>query len=136
MSVFRRLKRQVSIKNISPVAKVVSVIKPTAKNVIDTKKVGIKDVVALSPIGLAGSLTNAGTSSIVDVVVDKPIMPVAEVESTTTPAVSTPAVSTPAVTTPAVTTPVVKKKPNTLMYAGIGVGVLVLGYLGYKFSKK
>ena len=131
MSVFRKLKRQVSIKNISPVAKVVSVIKPTAKNVIDTKKVGIKDVVALSPIGLAGSLTNAGTSSIVDVVVDKPIMPVAEVDTTTTPAVSTPEVST-----PAVTPPVVKKKPNTLMYVGIGVGVLVSGYLGYKFSKK
>jgi hypothetical protein len=30
----------------------------------------------------------------------------------------------------------VKKEPNTLKYAGIGVGVLVLGYFGYKLLKK
>jgi hypothetical protein len=28
------------------------------------------------------------------------------------------------------------KKPNTLMYAGIGLGVLVLGFVGYKMLKK
>jgi hypothetical protein len=90
----------------------------------------------------ANLVGNTGTSNIVDVVMDKPIVPVAEVDtfvdttSTTTPAVTTPVVTTPAVTTPAVTTPVTKKKPNTLMYAGIGVGVLVLGYFGYKMFKK
>jgi len=33
-------------------------------------------------------------------------------------------------------TPPAPKKPNTLMYAGIGVGVLVLGYFGYRLMKK
>jgi hypothetical protein len=138
----KKLKRQISIKNVSPVAKLVSVVKPTAEKVIDTRTICIKDVLAVSPIGISQTLTNTGTSNIVDVVMDKPIVPVAEVDtfvdttSTTTPAVTTPAVTTPAVTTPAVTTPVVKKKPNTLMYAGIGVGVLVLGYFGYKMFKK
>jgi hypothetical protein len=32
--------------------------------------------------------------------------------------------------------PPVSKKPNTLKYAGIGLGVLVLGYFGYKLIKK
>lgn len=136
MSVFRKLKRQVSIKNISPVAKVVSVVKPTAEKVIDTKKVGIKDVVAISPVGLASGIAKSGTSSIADVVVDKPIMPVAEVETTTTPEVSTTVESKKAISKPSVTKPEVKKKPKTLMYVGIGVGVLVLGYLGYKLMKK
>lgn len=138
----KKLKRQISLKNVSPVAKLVSVVQPTAQKVIETKNIGIKDVLAVSPIGISQTLTNTGTSNIVDVVMDKPIVPVAEVDtfvdttSTTTPAVTTPVVTTPAVTTPAVTKPVTKKKPNTLMYAGIGVGVLVLGYFGYKFIKK
>jgi hypothetical protein len=132
MSVFRKLKRQISIKNVSPVAKLVSVVKPTAEKVIDTRTIGIKDVLAVSPIGISQTLTNTGTSNIVDVVMDKPIVPVAEVDTF----VDTTSTTTPAVTTPVVTTPVTKKKPNTLMYAGIGVGVLVLGYLGYKFFKK
>jgi hypothetical protein len=138
----KKLKRQISLKNVSPVARVVSIVKPTAEKVINTRTIGIKDALAVSPIGISQTLTNTGTSNIVDVVMDKPIVPVAEVDtfvdttSTTTPAVTTPAVTTPVVTTPAVTTPVVKKKPNTLMYAGIGVGVLVLGYFGYKFIKK
>jgi|LakMenEpi03Aug12_release.lakeMendotaPanAssembly.Ray.scaffolds.fasta_scaffold574302_2 hypothetical protein len=133
----KKLKRQISIKNVSPVAKLVSVVKPTAEKVIDTRTIGIKDVLAVSPIGISQTLTNTGTSNIVDVVMDKPIVPVAEVDTfVDTTSTTTPAVTTPVVTTPAVTTPVVKKKPNTLMYAGIGVGVLVLGYFGYKFIKK
>ena len=128
----KKLKRQISIKNVSPVAKLVSVVKPTAEKVIDTRTIGIKDVLAVSPIGISQTLTNTGTSNIVDVVMDKPIVPVAEVDTF----VDTTSTTTPAVTTPAVTTPVVKKKPNTLMYAGIGVGVLVLGYFGYKMFKK
>jgi hypothetical protein len=133
----KKLKRQISIKNVSPVAKLVSVVKPTAEKVIDTRTIGIKDVLAVSPIGISQTLTNTGTSNIVDVVMDKPIVPVAEVDTfVDTTSTTTPAVTTPAVTTPAVTTPVVKKKPNTLMYAGIGVGVLVLGYFGYKMFKK
>lgn len=47
----------------------------------------------------------------------------------------TPVTPTTPATTPA-TTPVVNNKPNVLMYAGIGVGVLVLGYFGYKLIKK
>lgn len=133
----KKLKRQINIKNISPVAKLVSVVQPTAQKVIETKNIGIKDVLAVSPIGISQTLTNTGTSNIVDVVMDKPIVPVAEVDTfVDTTTTTTPAVTTPVVTTPAVTTPVVKKKPNTLMYAGIGVGVLVLGYFGYKFFKK
>jgi hypothetical protein len=138
----KKITRQINLKNVSPTARLVSVIKPTAEKVINTRTIGIKDYMAVSPIAFASSVTNSGVSAITDVVMDKPIVPVAEVDtfvdttSTTTPAVTTPVVTTPAVTTPAVTTPVVKKKPNTLMYAGIGVGVLVLGYFGYKFIKK
>jgi len=133
----KKITRQINLKNVSPVARVVSVVKPTAEKVINTRTIGIKDALAVSPIGLASSVTNSGVSAITDIVMDKPIVPVAEVDtfvdttSATTPAVNTPAVNTPAVTTPAVTTPVAKKKPNTLMYAGIGIGVL-----GYKFFKK
>lgn len=133
----KKLKRQISLKNVSPVAKLVSVVQPTAQKVIETKDIGIKDVLAVSPVGISQTLTNTGTSNIVDVVMDKPIVPVAEVDTfVDTTSTTTPAVTTPVVTTPAVTTPVVKKKPNTLMYAGIGVGVLVLGYFGYKMFKK
>ena len=130
----KKITRQINLKNVSPTARLVSVIKPTAEKVINTRTIGIKDYVALSPMGISQTLTNTGTSTIVDIVMDKPIVPVAEVDTfVDTTSTTTPAVTTPAVTTPAVTTPVVKKKPNTLMYAGIGVGVLVLGYFGYKF---
>ena len=133
----KKITRQINLKNVSPTARLVSVIKPTAEKVINTRTIGIKDYVALSPMGISQTLTNTGTSTIVDIVMDKPIVPVAEVDTfVDTTSTTTPAVTTPAVTTPAVTTPVVKKKPNTLMYAGIGVGVLVLGYFGYKFFKK
>jgi hypothetical protein len=133
----KKITRQINLKNVSPVARVVSVVKPTAEKVINTRTIGIKDYVALSPMGISQTLTNTGTSTIVDIVMDKPIVPVAEVDTfVDTTTTTTPAVTTPVVTTPAVTTPVVKKKPNTLMYAGIGVGVLVLGYFGYKFFKK
>lgn len=133
----KKITRQISLKNVSPTARLVSVIKPTAEKVINTRTIGIKDALAVSPIGFASSVTNSGVSAITDVVMDKPIVPVAEVDTfVDTTSTTTPAVTTPAVTTPEVTTPVVKKKPNTLMYAGIGVGVLVLGYFGYKFIKK
>jgi hypothetical protein len=136
MGFLRKVTRQINIKNISPVARVVSVAKPTIKKVIDTKTIGIKDYVALSPVGLSSNLTNTATSTIVDVVMDKPIVPNEVVE----PIVDTPNTpttpTTPTTITPAVTTPEVKKKPNTLKYAGIGVGVLVLGYFGYKLFKK
>jgi hypothetical protein len=133
----KKITRQISLKNVSPTARLVSVIKPTAEKVIDTRTIGIKDVLAVSPIGLASSVTNSGVSAITDIVMDKPIVPVAEVDTfVDTTSATTPAVTTPSVTTPAVTTPVVKKKPNFLMYGGIGVGVLVLGYFGYKMFKK
>ena len=133
----KKITRQINLKNVSPTARLVSVIKPTAEKVINTRTIGIKDYMAVSPIAFASSVTNSGVSAITDVVMDKPIVPVAEVDTfVDTTSTTTPAVTTPAVTTPAVTTPVVKKKPNTLMYAGIGVGVLVLGYFGYKFFKK
>ena len=132
----RNITRQISLKNINPVARVVSVVPTTIKKVIDTKTIGIKDYIALSPIGLAGSLTNTGTSIIKDVVTDKPIEPEAIVQTNVDTQTAS-ATTTPATTTPVVAVaPVVKKKPNTLMYAGIGVGVLVLGYFGYKLIKK
>jgi len=134
----RNITRQISLKNISPTARLVSVIKPTAEKVINTRTIGIKDALAVSPIGLASSVTNSGVSAITDIVMDKPIVPVAEVDTfVDTTSATTPAVTTQAVTTPAVeVAPAVKKKPNTLMYAGIGIGVLVLGYFGYKMFKK
>lgn len=136
MGFLRKITRQISIKNISPVARVVSVAKPTIQKVIDTKQIGIKDYIAISPVGIAINSVKAGTSNIKDVVVDKPIVepietdvPVTTATSTTTPASTT--------TTPAVaSTPAPKPKNNTLMYAGIGVGVLVLGYFGYRLLKK
>ena len=131
----KKLKRQINIKNISPVARVVSIVKPTAQKVIETKNIGIKDVLAVSPLGLASNLTNTGVSNITDVVVDKPMIEKPEVDNFA-PAPVTPAPVTPAPVTKAVAKPEVKKKPNTLMYAGIGVGVLVLGYFGYKLMKK
>jgi hypothetical protein len=134
MGFLRKVKRQISIKNISPVARVVSVAKPTIQKVIDTKQIGVKDYIALSPVGLASNLTNTATSTIVDVVMDKPIVP-NEVAQPIKDTPTTP--TTPTTTTPAVAVaPEVKKKPNTLMYAGIGVGVLVLGYFGYRLLKK
>jgi hypothetical protein len=142
MSIFRKLKKQVSIKNINPVAKVVSVIKPTAKKVIDTRKVGIKDFIAISPIGLASNLTNTGVSQITDIVVDKPIIPKPEVDTFANAPVVDTSITEPAKpsTSPLKETPETTTKPkpksNTLMYAGIGVGVLVLGYFGYKLIKK
>jgi hypothetical protein len=134
MGFLRKVTRQISIKNINPVSRVVSVVQPTIKKVIDTKQIGIKDYIALSPVGIASNLTNTATSNIADVVMDKPIVPNEVVEPIkdipTTP-------TTPTTTTPAVAVaPEVKKKPNTLMYAGIGVGVLVLGYFGYRLMKK
>lgn len=133
----KKITRQISLKNVSPVARVVSVVKPTAKKVIETKNIGIKDVLAVSPIGLASNLTNTGVSTITDVVVDKPMIEKPEVDAFTDAPVSavTPVTPTTPATTPA-TTPVVNNKPNVLMYAGIGVGVLVLGYFGYKLIKK
>lgn len=132
----RNITRQISLKNVNPVARVVSVVPTTIKKVIDTKSIGIKDYIALSPIGLAQSLTNTGTSIIKDVVTDKPIEPEPAVDSFT-PATKTPDTTAPATTTPVVAVaPPVKKKPNTLMYAGIGVGVLVLGFFGYRMLKK
>jgi len=133
----KKLKRQINIKNVSPIARVVSVVKPTAQKVIETKNIGIKDIVAISPVGLASNLVKSGTSTITDVVMDKPIVPEPAVDSfvdtTTKPEPTKPE---PIKNTPAIATPVVKKKPNTLMYAGIGVGVLVLGYFGYRMFKK
>jgi hypothetical protein len=132
----KKLKRQINVKNVSPIARAVSVIKPTAQKVIETKNIGIKDIVAISPIGLTSNLVKSGTSTITDIVMDKPIVPEPAVDSfvdtTTKPDTTTPTTTTPAVAV----APVKKKKPNTLMYAGIGVGVLVLGYLGYKMFKK
>ena len=132
----RNITRQISLKNINPVARVVSVVPTTIKKVIDTKTIGIKDYIALSPVGLASNLVKSGTSTITDVVMDKPIEPEAIVQ-TNVDTQTAPATTTPATTTPAVAVaPEVKKKPNTLMYAGIGVGVLVLGYFGYRMLKK
>ena len=132
----KKLKRQINIKNVSPIARVVSIVKPTAQQIIETKTIGIRDVVALSPLGLTSNLVKSGTSTIVDVVVDKPIVP--ESADLLTPNIAEDKTdkTTTDKNTPAVTTPVVKKKPNTLMYAGIGVGVLVLGYFGYRMFKK
>jgi hypothetical protein len=131
----KKLKRQINIKNVSPIARVVSIVKPTAQQIIETKTIGIRDVVALSPIGLTSNLVKSGTSTIVDVVMDKPIEPEAIVQTNVDTTTKTDTTK-PDTTTQAITTPVVKKKPNTLMYAGIGVGVLVLGYFGYKLIKK
>jgi len=131
----KKITRQISLKNISPVARVVNVVKPTAKKVINARTIGVKDIIKLSPVGLASNLTNNATSNIVDVVMDKPIEPVAEVltplekqEDLVKPA--------PAVASAVAPAPKSKPKPNTLMYAGIGVGVLVLGYFGYRLIKK
>ena len=133
----KKLKRQINIKNVSPIARVVSVVKPTAQKVIETKNIGIKDIVTFSPVGLASNLVKSGTSTITDIVMDKPIVPEPAVDSfvdtTTKPEPTKPE---PIKNTPAIATQVVKKKPNTIMYAGIGVGVLVLGYFGYKMFKK
>jgi hypothetical protein len=131
----RNITRQISLKNVSPIARVVSIVKPTAQQIIETKTIGIRDVVAISPVGLTSNLVKSGTSTITDIVVDKPIEPEAIVQ-TNVDTTTKPDTTKPDTTTPAVTTPVVKKKPNTLMYAGIGVGVLVLGYFGYKLIKK
>jgi hypothetical protein len=137
MGFFKKITRQISIKNISPIARVVSVAKPTIKKVIDTKQIGIKDYIALSPVGIAMETIKTGTSNIKDVVVDKPIEPVADVKAPLETDLVKPASTTPT-PAPAVATAVAPapKKPNVLMYAGIGVGVLVLGYFGYRLMKK
>ena len=136
MGFLRRVTRQINIKNISPVARVVSVVQPTIKKVIDTKTIGIQDYVALSPVGLATETIKTGTSNIKDVVVDKPIEKEPEDFLTPNVAGDIKDKTTPNTPTPAVAVAPAPKKPNVLMYAGIGVGVLVLGYFGYKLMKK
>jgi hypothetical protein len=113
MGFFKKITRGISVRNISPVVR------------------------ANAPI--VDAIKEVKTSSIVDVVMDKPIVPnevvkpIKDIPTTpTTPATPT---SLPTIT-PAVAVAPEKKKPNTLMYAGIGVGVLVLGYFGYKLMKK
>lgn len=135
MGFLKKITRQISIKNISPVARVVSVAKPTIQKVIDTKQIGIKDYIAISPVGIAINTIKTGTSNIKDVVVDKPI--VAEQEDLLTPNIIDDTKDKNKSTTPAVApAPAPKPKNNTLMYAGIGIGVLVLGYFGYRLLKK
>jgi hypothetical protein len=129
----KKITRQINLKNVSPVARAVSLAKPTAQKVIETKNIGIKDIVELSPLGIATNLVQSGTSTITDVVMDKPILP--------EPAILTPIekqedLVKPAPAVASAVAPAPAPKPNTLMYAGIGVGVLVLGYFGYRLMKK
>jgi len=136
MGFLKKITRQISIKNISPVARVVSVAKPTIQKVIDTKQIGVRDYIALSPVGIAINSVKAGTSNIKDVVVDKPIEKEPEDFLTPNIAGDIKDKTTPNTPAPAPAVAPAPKKPNTLMYAGIGVGVLVLGYFGYRLMKK
>ena len=127
MGLFRKLKKKISIKNISPIAKLGSAIKTPVKKVVSTGNVGIKDVVAVSPVGLGASIIKSGTSNITDVVVDKPIIKKDNLAfEDANNSADLFANQTNANTLPSTSTKDDKKSNNTLLYAGIGVGVLVL----------
>lgn len=131
MGLFKKLKKKISLKNISPIAKVGSIVKKPAQKVISTGKIGIKDVVAISPIGIGASAVKSGVSNVKDVVVDKPI-----VENKVVDNFSEEKKEDVLPTTESKPT-VEPKKTNNLLYIGVGVGALLLiGAVVYKVRKK
>jgi hypothetical protein len=134
MGLFSKLKKKISLKNVSPIAKVGSAIKTPIKKVVSTGKVGIKDVISVSPAGLGASIIKSGTSNVTDVVVDKPIIKKDEINTfADDTAIET---KTEATSEKLINEPTPKKENKTLLYAGIGLGVLLVIGVVYKISKK
>jgi hypothetical protein len=131
MGLFKKLKKKISIKNISPIAKVGSIVKKPAQKVISTGKIGVKDVVSVSPIGIGVSAVKSGVSNVKDVIVDKPILPKDEFVSEVPKKELNQE-------TKEETKPIIEdKNKNTLLYLGIGVGALTLiGAIIYSMKKK
>lgn len=138
MGFFKNLKRKISIKNINPATAVGSVLQPTIKKIVNTKKIGIKDAVSLSPLAVASKVAKKGTSNVNDVVFGKPSVNNPKKDLTSTESVVAPVgeKTLEPEKLPVDTKVETKPKNKTLVYAGVGVGALIIGYLGYKFIGK
>lgn len=135
MGLFKKLKKKISIKNISPVALVASTVKKPAQKVISTGKLGVKDIVSVSPIGVTTSVVKSATSNVVDVVVDKPLIEKGNQDSFKEDVVvdNTKEIKE----TATLKEPITKEDDKKLLYLGIGVGVLLLvAGVVYKMRKK
>jgi hypothetical protein len=139
MGFLKNITRQISIKNISPVAKVVSIVKKPVQKVVSTGKVGFKDVLAVSPVGVAVGLAKQGTSQIKDVAMGNEPIPEEIIEETVVD--DTLVDDTNTVVGKDVTKKedgVPDKEKNKLpMYIGLGLGGLVLvGAIFYFVNRK
>lgn len=147
----KRLTRKIKIKNVIPAVIVANVAKGNVKKVVEiakTGKVGIKDVLEVSP---AGTVANIGKNTVGGVVASNLINPDELISSDEVLEVTQPIVtdekpkdSTETKTDSDKTKTTEQnnkndkndKKNNLFLYAGIGLGVLVLGFVGYKMLKK
>lgn len=139
MGFLKNIKRQISIKNISPVAKVVSIVKKPVQKVLSTGKVGVKDVLAVSPVGIAVASVKQGVSNIADVamgtepipeeIIDEKVVDDTLIDDTNT-------VAGKDVTKKGDEVPI-KEKSKLPLYIGLGIGGLVLvGALFYFVNRK
>ena len=126
MGFFKNIGRQISIKNISPVAKVVSIVKKPVQQVVNTGKVGFKDVLAVSPIGVAVGLAKQGTSQIKDVAMGNEPIPEEIIDETVVDDTVDKTTTSKDETKNTDKVPE-KEKSKLPLYIGIGVGILVLG---------
>jgi hypothetical protein len=135
MGFFKNIGRQISIKNISPVAKVVSIVKKPVQQVISTGNVGFKDVLAVSPVGIAVGLAKQGTSQIKDVAMGNQPIPEETIDETVVD--DTVDETTNGKDETKNTDKVPEKEKSKLpLYIGIGVGILVLGGAIFYFVKR
>jgi hypothetical protein len=128
MGFFDKLKKNISLKNASPAGLLGSGVVKKGKKVIKTGKLGVKDAVDISLVGVGVSTLKGGDSNKKnpksenktligsDIFVDDKKQN--QSQSTQT------------------TTSVEKKKNNNLLYVGIGVGILLIGGFLYKMNKK
>ena len=140
MGFFKNIGRQISIKNISPVVRVASIVKKPVQQVIRTGNVGFKDVLAVSPVGIAVGLAKQGTSQIKDIAMGNQPIPEETIDETLideTVVDDTVDKTTTGKDETKNTDKVPEKEKSKLpLYIGIGVGILVLGGAIFYFVKR
>jgi len=135
MGFFKNIGRQISIKNISPVARVASIVKKPVQQVIRTGNVGVKDVLAVSPVGVAVGLVKQGTSQIKDIAMGNQPIPEETIDETVVD--DTVDETTTGKDETKNTDKVPEKEKSKLpLYIGIGGGILVLGGAIFYFVKR
>ena len=136
MGFLKNITRQISIKNISPVAKVVSIVKKPVQQAVSTGNVGFKDALAVSPLGIAIASAKQGVSNIADVAMGtEPIDEVEVIDETVVDDTVNDATTNNDTTKKTDEVPV-KEKSKLPLYLGIGAGILVLGGAIFYFVKR